>query len=154
MGAFFNKLMYIAFSQLLPCPVISVQTVWLGKRLQVVTIERWKPSSGMLGKCRVSSLLQGVIAARAPYSPGLMHKGAAEARFRHRHLLGIEGVSRRTTSITSSIWRTAMLSSTGRPRRRSIPYWYCERPKVRGRHLCCDSADDLMADSRTWRMKR
>ena len=28
-----------------------------------------------------------------PYSPGLMHRGAAEAPFPHRHLLGIEGLS-------------------------------------------------------------
>src|SRR5689334_3444949 len=30
---------------------------------------------------------------RAPYSPGLMQQGASEALFRHRHLLGIEGLS-------------------------------------------------------------
>src|SRR5215468_10270317 len=29
----------------------------------------------------------------APYSLGLMHRGAAEAPFPHRHLLGIEGLS-------------------------------------------------------------
>jgi TolB-like protein len=29
----------------------------------------------------------------APYSPGLMRRGAPEAPFRHRHLLGIEGLS-------------------------------------------------------------
>ena len=30
---------------------------------------------------------------RALYNPRLMHIGAAEARFPHRHLLGIEGLS-------------------------------------------------------------
>src|SRR5882672_6958388 len=30
---------------------------------------------------------------RAPYSLRLMHRGAPEAPFRHRHLLGIEGLS-------------------------------------------------------------
>ncbi len=28
-----------------------------------------------------------------PYCPGLIHRGAAEAPFLHRHLLGIEGLS-------------------------------------------------------------
>jgi hypothetical protein len=37
------------------------------------------------------SLLRGRW--RAPHSPGLMHRGASEAPFRHRHLLGIEGLS-------------------------------------------------------------
>jgi aspartate carbamoyltransferase catalytic subunit len=36
-----------------------------------------------------------VVARRehAPNSPGLMQRGAPEAPFRHRHLLGIEGLS-------------------------------------------------------------
>jgi aspartate carbamoyltransferase catalytic subunit len=35
------------------------------------------------------------VAARehVPYNPQLMHRGASEAPFRHRHLLGIEGLS-------------------------------------------------------------
>ena len=45
---------------------------------------------------RVCSALSVVVTGEdhAPYSPGLMHRGAAEAPFRHRHLLGIEGLSR------------------------------------------------------------
>jgi aspartate carbamoyltransferase catalytic subunit len=49
----------------------------------------------MLDGRRVCSALSVVVAGEdhAPYSPGLMHRGAAEAPFRHRHLLGIEGLS-------------------------------------------------------------
>ena len=50
-----------------------------------------------LGTCRriAEDALAVCIAGlnQAPYSPRLMHKGAAEAPFPHRHLLGIDGLS-------------------------------------------------------------
>ena len=58
----------------------------------------WDRNEGTIQRCRKTSgrVDPAVIVAGpalGPYSPGLMHQGAAEAPFPHRHLLGIEGLS-------------------------------------------------------------
>jgi hypothetical protein len=53
-----------------------------------ISVELTRPPSRKGGLCRARYCRAGVRAL-----PGLMHRGAAEAPFRHRHLLGIEGLS-------------------------------------------------------------
>jgi hypothetical protein len=74
----------------------SHRTTWPCAKLTRFALTFTRSAWNSPGRRRArAACAEHVIAGRecALYSPGLMYRGASEAPFRHRHLLGIEGLS-------------------------------------------------------------